>query len=149
MRVRPTLSGSTATSSKQTKTQAPEKDSKGIFARELGQQQDTADRYREEVEILRKEIETTGDKLSDEPTLGNFSKFRDALGRLARRISNEAYRLEKFGGTPENPRYYEIINVINHEADRLYRLILQEQRDNLAITAQVIGIKGMVVDLMT
>jgi len=28
-------------------------------------------------------------------------------------------------------------------------LILQEQRNNMAITAKVIGIKGLVVDLMT
>jgi uncharacterized protein YaaR (DUF327 family) len=39
--------------------------------------------------------------------------------------------------------------VINTEADRLYNLLLHDQRDNMAITAKVIGIKGLVVDLIT
>jgi hypothetical protein len=90
-----------------------------------------------------------GDKLVQEPTLANFKQFRDILSKLVKRVSNEAYRLDKFGGTPQNPRYYETITVINSEADRLYNLIVQEQRDNMAITARVIGIKGLVVDLIT
>ena len=79
----------------------------------------------------------------------NFKNFRDQLSKLAKRITNEAYQLEKIGGTPQNPRYFEIITVINAEADRLYNLIVKENRNHLAITAKVIGIKGMVVDLIT
>ncbi len=121
----------------------------GVFAGELSRQEQSDERYQEEINLLRTEIDQTGERLSEEPTLQNFTRFREALSRLARRITAEAYRLEKFGGTPQNPRYFEQITVINHEADRLYRLIIQEQHDNLAITARVIGIKGMVVDLIT
>ena len=48
-----------------------------------------------------------------------------------------------------NPRYYEIITVIDKEADKLYELVVKEQKDRMAITASVIGIKGLVVDLIT
>jgi uncharacterized protein YaaR (DUF327 family) len=120
-----------------------------LFATELTQQEQVAGTYQEEVETLRKEIEATGDKLAREPILANFKQFRDLLSSLAKRISTEAYRLEKFGGTPQNPRYYEVIAVIDREADALYKLIVAENRDSLAITAKVIGIKGMVVDLVT
>ena len=48
-----------------------------------------------------------------------------------------------------NPRYYEIITVIDREADKLYELIVKEQKDSMAITASVIGIKGLIVDLIT
>ena len=121
---------------------------KNLFALEMKQQTRTIS-YEHEVDDLRKDIEQVGEELEKEPHLGNFKKFRDLLSKLVTRISNEAYRLEKTGGTAQNPRYYEIISVINTEADRLYELIVNEQRDRMAITAKVIGIKGLVVDLIT
>jgi len=119
------------------------------FIVELQQKQTESSGYEQEIEQLRKEIEQAGDMLDKEPNLGNFRKFRDLLSRLAKQISDKAYQLEKIGGTPQNPRYFEIIRVINTEADRLYNLVIQDQRDNMAITAKVIGIKGLVVDLVT
>lgn len=120
-----------------------------FFASELTLREDEIASHEKDVEELRKEIEDAGNKLTQEPTLANFGHFRDLLSKLAKRVSAEAYRLEKFGGTPQNPRYFEIITVINSEADKLYKLIIRENRDNMAITASVIGIKGLVVDLVT
>ena len=121
----------------------------GSFAAELTQKQDESNSYEQEVDQLRKEIEQAGDKLEKEPTLGNFRRFRELLSNLAKKISDEAYQLEKIIGTPQNPRYFEIIRVINTEADQLYDLLLREQRSNMSITAKVICIKGLVVDLIT
>ncbi|MEI6701951.1 MAG: YaaR family protein [Deltaproteobacteria bacterium] len=120
-----------------------------FFAAELTQREDENNTHEQVVDALRKEIETAGNKLTFEPTLTNFIHFRELLSKLAKRISAEAYRLEKFGGTSQNPRYFEIITVINGEADKLYNLIIRENRDHMAITANVIGIKGLVVDLVT
>ncbi len=120
-----------------------------LFSVHINQQESEVTSYEEDILELRREIEKAGDKLVQEPTLTSFKNFRDVLSRLAKRISNEAYRLDKFGGTPQNPRYFEIITIINGEADRLYNLIVQQQKDNMAITAKVIGIKGLVVDLIT
>lgn len=87
--------------------------------------------------------------LEQDPTIQNFKHFRELLSRIVKQVSGEAYRLEKIGGSPSNPRYYEIITVIDKEADKLYELIVKEQKDRMAITASVIGIKGLVVDLVT
>lgn len=128
-----------------------EKSKKGLFSlfdRELSIHEQSEEHGEERIDSLRQEIETLGDKLEKEPTLNHFSQFRDALSRLAKKINHEAYKLEKTGGTPQNPRYFEIITVIDREADRLYELIMQEQKNRLAITAKVIGIKGLVVDLI-
>lgn len=119
-----------------------------MFDKELSIHEHADESKTADVDELRREIDRLGDKLEEEPTLPNFSNFRDALSRLAKKINSEAYRLDKFGGTPQNPRYYEIITVIDREADRLYELIMQEQKNRLAITARVIGIKGLVVDLI-
>ena len=120
-----------------------------LFAAKLTNRRTDITTYEQEVENLRYEIEMVGDKLAQEPTLPNFQRFRELLSKLAKRISNEAYCLEKIGGTPQNPRTFEIITVINAEADKLYNLIVQANRDSMAITAKVIGIKGLVVDLIT
>ena len=120
-----------------------------LFAAELTNRRTDIASYEQEVENLRLEIEMVGDRLAQEPTLPNFKRFRELLSQLAKRISSEAYRLEKIGGTPQNPRSFEIITVINAEADKLYNLIVQANRDSMAITAMVIGIKGLVVDLIT
>lgn len=120
-----------------------------FFAEKLTLQEEQVASHQEDMDTLRSDIEKSGDLLTTEPTLANFKHFRDLLSKLAKRVNAEAYRLEKFGGTPQNPRYYEIISVINRDADILYNLIVKENRDSMAITAKVIGIKGLVVDLVT
>lgn len=131
------------------KTSSPKSGDSLLFTSELSKSQHEMGNYEQGVDDLRKEIERSGEKLEKEPNLENFRAFRELLSRMAKRISSEAYRLEKIGGTAQNPRYYEIITVINSEADRLYNLIVHEQRNRMAITAKVIGIKGLVVDLIT
>lgn len=120
-----------------------------LFSSELKNQEEEISSYRDDVELLRTEIDVVGKQLGKEPTLPNFKKYRDLLSRLARLVSNEAYRLEKTGGTPQNPRYFETITIIDREADALYNLIVKENRDHIAVIAKVIGIKGLVVDLLT
>jgi uncharacterized protein len=135
---------------KNTKSSSPiKKIMNSIFAGELSHHEEGVASYQDDIDTLRTDIEKAGNLLTTEPTLANFKQFRDLLSKLAKKVSAEAYRLDKFGGTPQNPRYYEIITVINREADNLYNLIVKENRDTMAITAKVIGIKGLVVDLVT
>jgi uncharacterized protein YaaR (DUF327 family) len=120
-----------------------------FFADQLSHQEEGVASYQDDIESLRAEIDTAGNLLVTEPTIEKFMHFRDLLSKLAKRVNTEAYRLDKFGGTPQNPRYYETITVINREADNLYNLIVKENKNSMAITAKVIGIKGLVVDLIT
>lgn len=135
---------------KNTKSSSPiKKIMNSFFAEELSHHEEGVASYQDDIETLRSEIEKAGNLLTTEPTLANFKQFRDLLSKLAKKVNTEAYQLDKIGGTPQNPRYYEIITVINREADNLYNLIVKENRDLMAITAKVIGIKGLVVDLVT
>jgi len=120
-----------------------------LFSSEMNSRQIKIDKYDKDISELRTALDTAGNTLEQEPTINNFKRFRELLSKLARQVSTEAYRLEKVGGTAMNPRYYEIITVIDKEADKLYELIVKEQKDRMAITASVIGIKGLVVDLIT
>jgi len=135
---------------KNTKSSSPVKSlMNSLFADEMSHHEEGAASYQDDIESLRTEIEKSGNLLTTEPTLTNFRQFRDLLSKLAKKVNIEAYRLDKCGGTPQNPRYFEIITVIDREADNLYNLIVKENRDSMAITAKVIGIKGLVVDLVT
>ena len=135
---------------KNTKGSSPlKKVMNSFFADELTLKEGGTASYQDDIDSLRTEIERAGNLVTTAPTLANFKLYRDRLSRLAKKVNSEAYRLDKCGGTPQNPRYYEIITVINREADNLYNLIVKENRDNMAITAKVIGIKGLVVDLVT
>jgi uncharacterized protein YaaR (DUF327 family) len=120
-----------------------------FFADELSHHEEDVDSYQDDITTLRSDIDKAGNLLTAEPTLANLKSFRDLLSALAKRVNAEAYRLDKFGGTPQNPRYHEIITVINRDADLLYNLIVKENKDTMAITARIIGIKGLVVDLVT
>ena len=135
---------------KNTKSSSPmKKIMNSFFAEELNHKEDEVSTYQTDIDTLRSDIEKAGNLLTSDPILANFKHFRDLLSTLAKRVNTEAYRLDKVGGTPQNPRYYEIITVINREADILYNLIVKENKDTMAITAKVIGIKGLVVDLVT
>ncbi len=134
---------------KTTRTAAPKRSTAKSFTAALAQKEHEYSDYRAEIDHLRDEINEVGDDLEQEPTLENFFRFRGLLSQIAKKISDEAYRLNKIGGTPQNPRYFEIITVINAEADQLYAMLVKEQRDRMSITAKVIGIKGLVVNLIT
>lgn len=120
-----------------------------LFSSEMNTRLLKSEQYDKDIIELRSSLETAGNTLEHEPTISNFKHFRDLLSKLAKQVSSEAYRLEKIGGTPMNPRYYEIITIIDKEADKLYEHIVKEQKDRMAITASVIGIKGLIVDLIT
>jgi uncharacterized protein YaaR (DUF327 family) len=135
---------------KNTKSSSPvKKMMSSFFADELARKEHNAASSQDDLESLRTEIEKAGNVLTDAPTLANFKRFRDLLSTLAKKVTADAYRLDKFGGTAQNPHYYETITIIDREADALYNLIVRENRDSMAITAKVIGIKGLVVDLIT
>mgnify|MGYP001805921494 CR=1 FL=1 len=120
-----------------------------LFSSEMNAKQLKAECYDKDIAELRSDLDAAGNSVEHEPTLKNFKHFRNLLSKLAKQVSTEAYRLEKVGGTPMNPRYYEIITIIDKEADKLYELIVKEQKNRMAITASVIGIKGLIVDLIT
>lgn len=102
-----------------------------------------------ELKELKEEIDKAADDLDREPTMSHFRVFRDLLSTFAKKASSEAYRIEKIMSSGITPHEHELVTIINKEADDLYRLIVSEQQDRLAITGKLIRIKGLVVDFLT
>ena len=118
-----------------------------LFAGRLTQVAKTSSDYQGQLQQLKEEIDKAGDALEKEPTIANFKIFRDLIAALARKISSEAYRIEFLGGGFSG-RTHEVITVIDKEADLLYHLVMREQKDHIRIVAQIVKIKGLVVDCL-
>ena len=118
-----------------------------LFAGRLTQVAKASSEYAGELQRLKEEIDKAGDALEQEPTIVNFKAFRDLIGTMAKKVSSEAYRIELVGGGFTG-RTHEVMTVIDKEADPLYHLVMREQKDHIRITAQIIKIKGLVVDFL-
>lgn len=118
-----------------------------LFAGRLSQVAKSSSDSDGEIKRLKEEVDQAGDILEREPTIANFKVFRDRIGTLARKITSDAYRIELLGGEMGG-RTHEVISVIDKEADLLYHLVMREQRDHIRIVAQILKIKGLVVDLL-
>lgn len=118
-----------------------------LFAGRLTQIAKSGSEYAGELQRLKQEIDKAGDTLEQEPTIVNFKAFRELLGTMAKKVSAEAYRIELVGGGFSG-RTHEVMTVIDKEADLLYHLVMREQKDHIRITAQIIKIKGLVVDFL-
>lgn len=117
------------------------------FVRALARNRTEFDTHEQELQNLKDELDKVGNELEREPTIANFRMFRDLIGRITKTVTTHAYRLQRVGGTTLNPRCFEIITVIDREADNLYRLIMTENKDRLAITNKILELKGLVIDL--
>ena len=118
------------------------------FASELQVREKETSDYRDELNDLKGQLDKAGEELEKRPTLENLARFREIIANLTKRVSQEAYRLEKIGGTPMNPSCFEIISLIDSGLNDLYRMVLSEQKDRIALTNRIIGIRGLVVDLL-
>jgi len=118
-----------------------------LFAGRLTAVSKASAEYQGELQRLKEEIDKAGDVLEQEPTIANFKVFRELIGAMARKVSAEAYRMEQLGGGITG-RSHEVITVIDKEADLLYHLVMREQKDHIRIVAQIIKIKGLVVDIL-
>lgn len=120
-----------------------------LFADRLRRSEDDIiTQYQLELEELKREIDRAGENLDREPTVANFKEFRDLIGTLTKKVTSEAYKVELVRSSGITHHEHEIISVINREADDLFRLIISEQKDRLAITNKIMRITGLVVDFL-
>lgn len=118
-----------------------------LFAGRLTQIAKSSSEYAGELQRLKDEIDRAGEVLEQEPTIVNFKAFRGLIGAIAKKVSSEAYRIELVGGGFSG-RTHEVMTVIDKEADLLYHLIMREQKDHIRIVAQIMKIKGLVIDFL-
>jgi hypothetical protein len=115
------------------------------FSRELAKKEEIIrDLDALELEDIKEELLDMGASFEKEPTLANFRIFRELIGKFARKALSLAYRIERLKGA-RHGCIHEIVSVIDRNADEIYRLVMDEQRDRLCLAGRIANINGMIV----
>lgn len=115
------------------------------FSRVLARKEEKIlDLDRLELEDIREELQDMGDSFEKEPTLANFRVFRELIARFARKATSLAYRIDKITSNGPN-RILEVVSIIDKNADELYHMVMEGQRDRICIAGRIANINGMIV----
>lgn len=113
--------------------------------------------------FLKDAVDITGDRIKENPTMENLQEFKKTVQQFVRFVVLNNYEITKknkkgFSAPmqffsnyntklrPKDPRVN--VELINKNLDNLARSMLQNQKDNLKLLAQIDEIKGLIVDLM-
>ncbi len=111
---------------------------------------DLADRGLQlELQDLRRRLDQAGEALDRDPTIKNLEAFRNLIVTLTRKITANAYRLERILGSWNNAHTQHVIKVIDREADSLLALVMRDNQDRIRITANILEIRGLIVDILS
>jgi uncharacterized protein len=105
-----------------------------------------------DLEELMDNLHGQGERLKEQPTLGNIKDYRAAVSQFLQYISKHALAAEQVEGARYHPlkkqKKYILIKVVNEKLEQLATGILQSQFSQLDILQRVDEINGMVVDLL-
>lgn len=121
-----------------------------IFSAILQEEEEVNETINIELDSLREEIAEAGDALEKEPSMEEFNHFRDLIKALTEKVTKEAYRLKTVGFYRKRQYVqYKIISTIDEELSSLYKLIISENKNHLAIAGKIISLKGLVLDILS
>ena len=106
-------------------------------------------RYSYELDELKRQIYDAGNILEKSANIKDFQKFRDLIRSLTDKLVKDAYRIRIVSSYMRRGREYQVVSKINEELDSLYKLIMMEQKNHIAIANKVMRLKGLVLDLMS
>lgn len=121
------------------------------FSDHLTQQVSTHQAVPLRVELgrMQEALSKAGDELERNPTLGNLEVFRALLASIVKKVTQQGFAVDNLGPGWQAQDRHQIIRTLDEEATHLLDLVLQEQKDRVAITRRVVQIKGLVVDLLS
>lgn len=139
------------TQKKLSRSESSEANKSSTFAQhlEISTKLDSSEDVKENIGILRKLVDSAGEELERNPTLGNYHLYRALLGDIVKRVVRGSLEVKNVG-TGLNPSdRHQIISHIDQEAEQLLELVISEQKNRLKITASIDTIKGLVIDLLS
>jgi uncharacterized protein YaaR (DUF327 family) len=116
------------------------------FSAELSRIEGTFfDHDKVELGYLQDQLQTAGENLENETTMANYLRYRDLLGRFAKKVMSIAYVIDTMGSGDQ--LCHEVVRVINKEADDLYHMVMCGQRYRIMIAGKIANIKGMILKI--
>lgn len=103
-------------------------------------------KYSLELDELKRQIYDAGNVLEKSANIKDFQKFRDLITSLTEKVIKDAYKVRTVFS---NLKKFQVISKINEELDALYREIMKEQKNHIAIANKMMRLKGLVINLMS
>ncbi|WP_114418340.1 YaaR family protein [Marinospirillum perlucidum] len=125
--------------------------SKTSFNDQLMQQVSVGGRaeLKKELDQLQELLGQAGEELERNPTVGNLEVFRSLLSNLVGKVIKGSFKVDSVGPGWHPADRHQVIRQIDREAEELLHLVMNEQKDRVAITRRLFNIKGLVVDLLS
>ena len=103
-------------------------------------------KYSLELDELKRQIYDAGNVLEKSANIKDFQKFTDLITSLTEKVIKDAYKVRTVFS---NLKKFQVISKINEELDALYREIMKEQKNHIAIANKMMRLKGLVINLMS
>lgn len=103
-------------------------------------------KYSLELDELKRQIYDAGNALERSASIRDFYKFRDLITSLVEKLIKDTYKVRTVFS---NFKKFQVISKINEELDTLYREIMREQKNHIAIANNMMRLKGLVLNLMS
>ncbi|WP_157150627.1 YaaR family protein [Brachyspira sp. SAP_772] len=103
-------------------------------------------KYSLELDELKRQIYDAGNALERSADIKDFYKFRDLITSLVEKLIKDSYKVRTVFS---NLKRFQVISKINEELDALYREIMKEQKNHMAIANNMMRLKGLVLNLMS
>ncbi len=102
-----------------------------------------------QVQLLVSDLNHLGEILKEDPSLKNFARYQATLEVFFKSLTKKSFGLKKINSLDKKTlvqKEFHIVTIINLELESLLALIVQEQKNNIAIAAKIVKIKGMLLD---
>ena len=109
-----------------------------------------ARRRRQELDRALAEVDAAADALRRSPSDRTLFDYRQAVRRVLQLALPGSYRVERQTRTdPRGVRRLQVlVRQIDEELDRLAQEVLRAHRDQLALAARLVEIRGLLLDLV-
>lgn len=105
-----------------------------------------------EIFSLVTSLDHLGDQLKKTPTLEIYNRYRNQIKNIIKLIVPKAVGLKRTFTRPNVQnlmgKEFHILNVIDQELDSLLKMIKEKEKNRLVLVDKVIGIKGLIIDLL-
>lgn len=104
---------------------------------------------KKELAQLQELLGKAGEELERNPTVGNLEVFRTLLSNLVAKVVKGGFQVDNVGPGWHPADRHQVIRQLDEEAEELLHLVMDQQKDRVAITRRLFNIKGLVVDLLS
>jgi uncharacterized protein YaaR (DUF327 family) len=107
------------------------------------------DFIKEKLEKLLQDITAQGQKLADNLNIKDLKQYKELVKSFMHEAVNKMYKLKEEAGWDRRGRHkiYTMVQTVDKELEDLTGMMIEEQKDKVAILAKIDEIRGMLIDL--